>query len=150
MSRIDISDPLCEPAEFDGRIHRVGGVKAIFIGQALHRLGLHCMADQGNGRAFWPDPNLHGMSRTAISTFHGLAILGEPGFASRRCIDRAGHRRAVFDKRDVDSEVRVAAHERLGAVDGVNQKKLAANRVGGSKFAGVFLRDHMHPWEGRG
>ena len=73
-----------------------------------------------------------------------------PDLATRGRRNRSGHRPSVFDQRDVDGEVRVAADEGLGAVQRVDQEEARADGLGRAELAGVLLRDHRHVREALG
>ena len=73
------------------------------------------------------------------------------GVVTQLAVGRGRHhardRHSLVDQADVDGEVRIAAHERLGAVQRVDQEKAWPDRVGRAELAGVFLRNHRHAGE---
>ena len=144
MPGIDIGRPLGDPAELDRTVHGLASVKAVFRDQLLDRLVLHRMADQGDRLALGPGPHPHRRVRTAMGALQHAALMRVPGLARGRRRDRAGHRPPVLDQADVDGEIGIAAHECLGAVQRIDQKKPRADGVGGPELAGVFFRDHRN------
>ena len=76
--------------------------------------------------------------------FLGLASAAQIKRAEGRGVDDAQDGFTVFDQRDVDGEIVVAANEFAGAVEGVDQNEATGRNVGDAAGGHFFLRDDRY------
>ncbi len=122
----------------------MGATEAIAGLQILQCLRRHRVTDERQGfggRGSRPDGMRACLAEPSLSR---ALIRREPRLARGGRRHRADNGAAILDQANIDREVGIIAHEGLGAIQRVHKEKTGADRIGGSKFTGVLLRDHRN------